>query len=123
MYRIKLTDMISEFFHYLASVDTPEICQNGLPKVGKTSRTALWSSLALKNMVVQGAAASLQHFIANSMELPLPMFHVHRHHNLLSSPMHAHSDISCCLPGFWMTAAFSSTPPSMGPGRHQSKSG
>jgi hypothetical protein len=69
----------------------------------------------LKNMVVQGAAASLQHFIANPMELPPSMFHVHRHHNLLSSPMHAHSDISCCLPGFWMTAAFSSTPSKHGP--------
>src|SRR5215218_3809882 len=68
----------------------------------------------LNNMVVQGAAASLQHFIANSMELPPSMFHVPVTITF-SSPMHAHSDISYCLLGFWMTAAFSSTPAKHGP--------
>jgi hypothetical protein len=36
-------------------------------------------------MVVQGAAASFQQFIAKSMVLSSSVFHVHRHHNLLSA--------------------------------------
>jgi hypothetical protein len=65
------------------TVDTSERYQKGLLKVGKIYRIALWSSLALKNTMGQGDATSLQEFIANSMELPSPMFHVHRYHNLL----------------------------------------
>ena len=39
--------LIEEFFYYMTTtIDIPERYQNGLPKVGKTYRIALWSSLA-----------------------------------------------------------------------------
>ena len=81
MYRIKLTDMISEFFYHLASVDTPEICQNGLSKaVARRPEQPCGLLWPLKNMMVQGTAVSFQHFLANRMVLLLSMFHVNRHH-------------------------------------------
>jgi hypothetical protein len=55
-------------------------------------------------MVEQGAAAaSFQQFIANSVVLSSSCFMYTV--TISSSHMHAHDDISCCLLGFWMTAA------------------
>jgi hypothetical protein len=55
-------------------------------------------------MMVQGAASSLQQFVANRMVLPSSVFHVHHNHQH-NIPTQVHEGISCCLVGFRMTEA------------------
>jgi hypothetical protein len=98
-----------EFFCYLASADTSEICQNGLPKVGKTSRIALWSSLATEKHEFRALLPPCSTLLPTSWNSHHPCF-TYTVTITVSPRMPAHSDISCCLIGFRMTAAFSGTP-------------